>query len=52
MVLNNTYQTQQGDYVYPEDVIFKDEKAFNNVGEELIIGPVVKMSKSLKMMLI
>lgn len=48
MVLNNTYQTQQGDYVYPEDVIFKDEKAFNNVGEELIIGPVVKMSKSLK----
>lgn len=48
MVLHDTYQTQNGEYVYPETVEHRDGKAYAESGEELVVGPAVKMSKSLK----
>jgi len=52
MVLNNTYQLQSGEYIYPEEVIAKniDGNIFLETinGEKVLVGDPVKMSKSLK----
>lgn len=47
MLIGNTYQAANGDYIYPSQVNMKDGKAFHkDTGEELTIKPAEKISKS------
>ena len=45
MVLHNSYQTKDGEYVYPEDVGWDEETPTFN-GEKLTVNRMEKMSKS------
>ena len=47
MVIGNTYQAANGDYIYPSQVETRDGKAFHKVtGEQLKVSPAEKISKS------
>jgi len=47
MLIGNTYQAANGDYIYPSQVDMKGDKAFSKqTGEELTILPAEKISKS------
>ena len=47
MVIGNTYQAANGDYIYPSQVDMKDGKAFHKAtGEQLKVFPAEKISKS------
>lgn len=48
MVLNHTYKNKDGEYIYPEEVFYKDGKAVDKDGDEVTVDSAVKMSKSLK----
>ena len=49
MVCHKTFKDQNGKWVMPKDVVFKDGKAFHiNTKEEIIVGRSEKMSKSKK----
>ena len=50
MVCSNTYQTEDGKYVYPEEVVSDGNDGYKLAadGRKVIIGGPVKMSKSLK----
>ncbi len=47
MVIGNTYQAPNGDYIYPSMVRWEGSKAFHKeTGEELKVSPAEKISKS------
>lgn len=47
MVIGNTYQAANGEYIYPSQVEWKDEKAYHKkTGELLKVSPAEKISKS------
>ncbi len=48
MVCSQTYQTEDGQYVYTEDVKQENGAYFTADGRKVIVGSPVKMSKSLK----
>ncbi len=49
MVIHNTFRTRSGEWVLPADVMEKDGRWLHaETGEELIVGPAEKMSKSKK----
>lgn len=48
MVCSQTYQTEDGQYVYTEDVKQENGEYITSDGRKVIVGSPVKMSKSLK----
>ncbi len=46
MVCHETYKDSEGNLLYPEDIIFKQGKAFTTKGSPVTVGPSEKMSKS------
>lgn len=46
MVCHETYKNQQGKWIYPKDVVYKEGRACTLGGEPVTVGPSEKMSKS------
>jgi leucyl-tRNA synthetase len=46
MVCHETYKDEGGTFLYPEDIVFKQGKAFTVDGKPVVVGPSEKMSKS------
>ncbi len=46
MVCHETYRDKEGKWCYPDEVEKREGKAFDRQGNEVAIGPSIKMSKS------
>ncbi len=48
MVTHKTYQKKSGEWVNPDNVFYKNDKYFDDLNNEIMVGKIEKMSKSKK----